>query len=80
MSLLAFLLFSPYPEGKESDQAAVWLFGLTPANSFHCCTGKTAVNKSKEAVIPQQPAFMMLYLSTVYCSLPQHPVNEILIN
>ncbi|KAK4829619.1 hypothetical protein QYF61_005746 [Mycteria americana] len=46
---------------RERSSSCVGV-GLTPANSYPCCTGKTAVNKSKKAVIPQQSAFMMLGL------------------
>lgn len=79
MSLLAFPLLFPYPKGEESDHTAVWVFGLTLAKSFHCCSGKSA-DKSKDAALPQQAPFIKLYPSTVYSSPPWCPVNEILIN
>lgn len=52
---------------------------MTLANRFHCCSGKSA-DKSKDAVLPQQAAFIKLYPSTVYNFPPWCPVNEILIN
>lgn len=76
-------VFSPsfyFPFYHEGEWLSSCVFGLTPANSYHGCTGKTAVNKSKEPVIPQQSAFMMLYPSTAFCFHPQHPITEILIN